>query len=150
METDQPLRRLNVVPRRLFFSSIPSGHLEFSCSITVPETAGDLPDDAALTWQLSEDPGSGCSVGGHRAVTADDAKRGRLYLATSLPPSWPDSRLQVELQMGDLYWLLGSSVQKQALRDGERFSSTACKHRWVSIQFEVVAASSCSNDDTLT
>ncbi len=103
METAQPLRRLDVVPRRLFFSSIPSGHLEFSCYITVPETAEDLPDDAALTWQLSEDPARGCSVGGHRAVTADDAKRGRLYLATSLPPSWPDSRLQVELQMGDLH-----------------------------------------------
>src|SRR5262249_35833800 len=74
-----------------------------SCYITVLETSGDLPEDATLTWQLSEDPGSGCSVGGHRAVTADDAKRGRLYLATSLPPFWPNSRLQVELQMGDLH-----------------------------------------------
>ena len=103
METDQPLRRLNVVPRRLFFSSIPSGYLEFSCAFIVPETVGALPDDAALTWQLSEDPGNGCSVGGRRAVTADDARRGRLYLTTSLPPSWPDSRLQVELQIGDLH-----------------------------------------------
>lgn len=82
---------------------MPSGHLEFSCFIPVPETPGDLPSDAALTWQLSQDPGGEYSVGGHRAVTADDAQRGRVYLAVSLPPSWPDSRLQVDLQLGDLH-----------------------------------------------
>ncbi|HEV2459990.1 MAG TPA: M23 family metallopeptidase [Ktedonobacterales bacterium] len=101
MEGAQPLFRLGIVPRRLFLSSMPSGHLEFSCYLTIPETPGDLPDNAALTWQLSEDPGGTYSVGGHRPMTADDAKRGRLYLATSLPPSWPKSRLQVELQLGD-------------------------------------------------
>jgi len=37
-----------------------------------------------------------------------------------------------------LYWLLGSSVQKQALRDGERSSSPACKHRRVAVQSDIV------------
>jgi hypothetical protein len=37
-----------------------------------------------------------------------------------------------------LYWLLGSSVQKQALRGGERSPSPACKHRMVGVQSDVV------------
>lgn len=100
METTQPFRRLDVVPGRLFFSSLPSGHLEFSCHIPVAEMAEDLPGDAVLTWQLNGDPTSGYSIGGRCALTADDARRGHLYLATSLPPGWPESRLQVTLQMG--------------------------------------------------
>jgi pyruvate/2-oxoglutarate dehydrogenase complex dihydrolipoamide dehydrogenase (E3) component len=41
-------------------------------------------------------------------------------------------------QMFRLYWLLGSSVQKQARRDGERSPSPACKHRRVGGQSDVV------------
>ncbi len=37
-----------------------------------------------------------------------------------------------------LYWLLGSSVQKQAVRDGEGSSSPACKHRRVGVQSDIV------------
>jgi hypothetical protein len=37
-----------------------------------------------------------------------------------------------------LYWLLGLSVQKQALRDGERNPFPACKHRRVSVESDVV------------
>ncbi len=48
-----------------------------------------------------------------------------------------------------LYWLLRSSVQKHAHREGERSPSPACKHRRVGVPSEVVTASSCSNDDTL-
>jgi hypothetical protein len=39
-----------------------------------------------------------------------------------------------------LYWLLGSSVQNHALRDGERSPSPACKHRRVGVQSEVVTS----------
>ena len=45
-----------------------------------------------------------------------------------------------ECNAKSLYWLLGSSVQKQALRDGERSSSPACKHRRVGVQSEVVTS----------
>ena len=37
-----------------------------------------------------------------------------------------------------LYWLLGSSVQKQALREGERTPFPACKHRRVGVESDVV------------
>jgi hypothetical protein len=37
-----------------------------------------------------------------------------------------------------LYWLLGSSVQKQARPDGERSSFPACKHRRVGVESDVV------------
>ena len=37
-----------------------------------------------------------------------------------------------------VYWLLGSSVQKQALRDGERNPFPACKHRQVGVESDVV------------
>ncbi len=37
-----------------------------------------------------------------------------------------------------LYWLLGSSVQKQALRDGETNPYPACKHSPVSVESDVV------------
>jgi hypothetical protein len=37
-----------------------------------------------------------------------------------------------------LYWLLGSSVQKQARPDGERSSFPACKHRRVGVLSDVV------------
>jgi hypothetical protein len=37
-----------------------------------------------------------------------------------------------------LYWLLGSSVQNQALRDGERSPFPACQHRRVGLQSDVI------------
>jgi len=37
-----------------------------------------------------------------------------------------------------VYWLLSSSVQKQALRDGERNPFPACKHRRVGVESDVV------------
>jgi hypothetical protein len=37
-----------------------------------------------------------------------------------------------------LYWLLGSSVQKLALQEGERSSSPTCKHRRVGVESDVV------------
>ena len=37
-----------------------------------------------------------------------------------------------------LSWLLGSSVQKQARRDGERSPSLVCKHRKVGVESDVV------------
>src|SRR5215469_16824958 len=37
-----------------------------------------------------------------------------------------------------LYWLLGSSVQKQALRDGETSTFLACKHSRVGVESDVV------------
>ncbi len=37
-----------------------------------------------------------------------------------------------------LYWLLGSSVQKQALRDGERSAFPACKHSRVGVESDIV------------
>ena|GEM_PF-5901454 len=39
---------------------------------------------------------------------------------------------------GSVYWLLGSSVQKQARPDGERSSFPACKHRRVGVVSDVV------------
>jgi hypothetical protein len=39
-----------------------------------------------------------------------------------------------------LYWLLWSSVLKQARRDGERSPSPACKQRLVGIQSDVVTS----------
>jgi hypothetical protein len=39
-----------------------------------------------------------------------------------------------------LYWLLRSSVQKQALGDGQSSSSPACKHRKVGVQSDVVTS----------
>ena len=37
-----------------------------------------------------------------------------------------------------LYWLLGSSVHKQALRDGETNPYPTCKHSLVSVESDVV------------
>jgi hypothetical protein len=39
-----------------------------------------------------------------------------------------------------LYWLLGSSVQKQARRDGVEFSSPACKPRRVGVESDGVTS----------
>jgi hypothetical protein len=48
------------------------------------------------------------------------------------------SRVPTAFGLPGLYWLLGSSVQKQALRDGEGSSSPACKHRRVGVQSDIV------------
>src|SRR5947209_14085031 len=40
----------------------------------------------------------------------------------------------------EMYWLLGSSVQKQDLRDGEESTSPACKQRRVGVQSDVVTS----------
>jgi hypothetical protein len=39
-----------------------------------------------------------------------------------------------------LYWLLGSSVQKQAHQDGKRNPFPACKHRRVCVESDVVTS----------
>jgi len=44
----------------------------------------------------------------------------------------------VSLSAQVVYWLLGSSVQKQALRDGERSPFPACKHSRVGVESNVV------------
>jgi transposase-like protein len=52
--------------------------------------------------------------------------------------AFPGSEHQTALEEENLYWLLGSSVLKQARRDGERSPSPACKQRLVGIQSDVV------------
>ncbi len=39
-----------------------------------------------------------------------------------------------------LYWLLRTSVQKQAYRDGERSPSPACRYRRVGVESDVVTS----------
>jgi hypothetical protein len=73
MESAQLINRLDVVPRWLHLSSVPTGHHEFSCFVTFPMTPvipGGTLTEVALTWRLSETAGGGEYVGGLRSVTA--------------------------------------------------------------------------------
>jgi hypothetical protein len=60
---------------------------------------------------------------------------------------------QVSRELANLtrvYWLLGSCVQKQALRDGERSSFLLANTGEGVYNPKSSPADSCSNDDTLT
>jgi murein DD-endopeptidase MepM/ murein hydrolase activator NlpD len=120
METAELFPRVGIVPRQLYFSSLPTGHLEFSCFLTFANIPGAILANAALNWRLSEISVGKRYVGGYRGVTADEASRGRLYLAASLPPSWPDSLLQVDLELGELHirgeWPITHFVQRSTFR----------------------------------
>jgi hypothetical protein len=60
--------------------------------------------------------------------------------------SWQASEYALEVKKREsslerlhrLYWLLGASVQKRALRDGESDPFSACKHRRVGVESDVV------------
>ncbi len=61
-----------------------------------------------------------------------------------------EARVVKPLRRPWLYWLLGSSVQKQVHRDGERSASPACKPRRVGVQSEVVTSLLMLNNTVLT
>jgi len=51
---------------------------------------------------------------------------------------YTDAQVAEQLNQRGSYWLLGSSVQKLALGDGQNSSSPTCKHRRVGVQSEIV------------
>ncbi|SRR6266568_1724062 len=57
---------------------------------------------------------------------------------------------EIELSALALYWLLGSSVQKQALRDGEKSPSLLANTGGLVYNPKSSTAYACSNDNTLT
>jgi hypothetical protein len=88
-----------------------------------------------------------------------DIRSGNWYIACDrtnlLAEAW-EMRVQstrfmlLATRLPTLYWLLGSSVQKQARRDGERSASPACKPRRVGVQSEVVTSLLMLNNTVLT
>src|SRR5215469_18570122 len=60
------------------------------------------------------------------------------HLEQSLDLSFVREFVHESYAQKGLYWLLGASVQKQALRDGERNPFSACTHRRVGVESDLV------------
>lgn len=79
-----------IVPRRLFFSVLPSGEREFSCLVRLPDNA----NHAVIGWSLRGNDVSGW-LRWERPVSDDEMTQGRAVLSALLPADWPDSVLTV-------------------------------------------------------
>jgi transposase len=91
--------------------------------------------NGALLWQGLKDQG----YKGSMRTVYRHVENLREHSA-ALPPSPLDGATPAKIigWLLALYWLLGSSVQKLALQDGERSSSPTCKHRRVGVESGVV------------
>jgi Peptidase family M23 len=101
-----------VIPRRLHFSRLPGGELEFSCIVVLPATTSWT---ATISWTLRAAAG-GRSLAGERPILESELGKGRAVLSAVLPAGWPDSVLTVDAG-GDR-----SVLDVRTFRQGQRFS----------------------------
>ena len=73
-----------------------------------------------------------------RVLREQLAQRDELIQQQQVVLAEQNALLQHHHERMNLYWLLGSSVQKQALRDGERSAFPACKHSRGDVESDVV------------
>lgn len=92
------MSQLLCIPRRLHFSVLPMGQLEFFCFVSWP-----APDDetspARFAWTI-EDEVTGDRLSGHRALTKTEQAASHAAVAAVLPAGWGDSRLHAEIRLG--------------------------------------------------
>lgn len=134
MEHASATPTLAILPGRLWFSTLPTGEHECSAFVrwsTAPEAVAS---SGRLTWRLAGSRDEAHVMSGSRPLTRTEYEAGRVFLAWSCPPSWPDSRLSVEVQLGarSLHgaWPVAHCRQRHSFRlplDGQVF--VAVGHR---------------------
>lgn len=100
MEPNPAALSLDHVPHQLWFSTLLTGEHECSCFVCWDSSSEDSSASGILTWTLAGPRDAGYALSGSRPLTHNERQAGRVFLACSCPPSWPDSRLSVEVQFG--------------------------------------------------
>ncbi|MBK9714763.1 MAG: M23 family metallopeptidase [Kouleothrix sp.] len=98
MSEQRAAPQIETLPRRLFFSSLPTGDQEFSCFIRLQGGQASDISMAGITWSIAERGAGRARLAATRAISAEEAAAGRAFVSAVLPPGWHDSLLRVELQ----------------------------------------------------
>lgn len=89
-----PYPALEPLPQRLFFNTLPTGEVEFSCFVRVSPPS--RLDDTWLEWSIAG-PDQQTHLRCERVLTPTEQDAGRVWLTATLPSAWPTSQLQVTL-----------------------------------------------------
>lgn len=100
MDSQMTSLHLETIPGRLFFSSLPSGELEFSCFLRLigQDTSYVIPGE--ISWRITDVASATTCLTGKRSITETEQKTKRLFLSAILPGCWGDSQLRVAVQSG--------------------------------------------------
>jgi len=86
---------LEILPRHLFFSTLPSGDHEFSCLVLLNQSL--LSPETMVQWRVADPHSHATQLACRRYLTSAEHSTGRISVAATLPPSWPISHLHLEL-----------------------------------------------------
>lgn len=90
------------IPRQLFFSSLLTGEHEFACYVELDQSL--ISTNTLIQWRIADAHSQSAHITCRRHLTADEQSSCRVWIAVTLPPSWPTSHLQLEVQTtGGLY-----------------------------------------------
>jgi len=107
--------RLQSIPLRPFFSTLPTGEHEFLCFVTLKEEAEDSPPATELSWSITQTAIEKVCLTGRRRITAAEDQAKRFLISALLPQGWGDSHLRVDVYAGpDVYsncWPIAAYLQ---------------------------------------
>jgi hypothetical protein len=90
------LLRLETLPHRLFFSTLPNGEHEFACFICPRAQDTSRISIREITWSITDTTSQTASLIARRAITNEEHTGGRLFVSAILPAQWSDSLLRIE------------------------------------------------------
>lgn len=115
-ETKHPV--LEILPPHLFFSTLPSGDHEFSCFVLLNQSL--ISPETVVQWRIADPHSHATQLTCRRYLTPAEYSTGRVWVAATLPPSWPISHLHVEVDTTTgLYshtWTISHYQQAQAFQ----------------------------------
>lgn len=97
---DEPARllRLETIPHRLFFSTLPNGELEFACFVCPGVQDTSRTSVREITWSITDTTAKTASLTGRRSITNEENAVGRFFVSALLPAHWSDSQLRLEVR----------------------------------------------------
>lgn len=96
MDESPSLLRLDIVPQRLFFSTLPSGEHEFACFVCPHVTDTSRRSLREIIWSITDTTADTASLTTRRALSHEEQTTGRFFLSAILPAHWSDSHLRIE------------------------------------------------------
>lgn len=100
MDEFQTAQRLETLPRRLFFSTLPDGQREFACFVRFPSQETIHTRVTEVNWTIKATSSETASLTRRRSLTDEEQAANRFLVSAVLPAFWGDSRLSVETRSG--------------------------------------------------
>jgi hypothetical protein len=96
MDEPATLLRLETLPHRLFFSTLPNGQLEFACFVCPHTDDSSRISIREMSWSITDTTSQTANLTGKRTITNEEHTSGRLFVSAILPAQWSDSVLRIE------------------------------------------------------